>query len=387
MRQVLAKRPASHRPYLYMLAQDILAAAVELGFDRAGIAPAEALPELEHFAPWIEQGRAASMEYLARKATHEEAARPTPYLREDIRHVLPWARSVVCCALNYDAPAPRSMEIPSANAAGRGWVSRYAWGSGDYHEILREKLERLAERVRELARDAQPELKTFVDTGPLLERVYARHAGLGWIGKNTCLIHPRGGSFCFLGALVLSLPLTPDSPLPDRCGTCRRCIEACPTGALDTPYQMDASLCLAYLNIENRGPIPEALREFMGRHIFGCDICQDVCPWNRKSPRTRMAEFQPRPELFLPDLETLAVWSEAQFRAFFRHSAMNRVKYAGWLRNIALAMGNSGQSRFIPTLERLAGYDDAMVREQAAWSLERLRQAAEIEKEVLPPCH
>ncbi len=368
-----------------MLSQDILAAAVELGFDRAGIAPAEALPELNHFAPWIEQGRAATMEYLARKTAGEEPNRPAPYLREDIRNVLPWARSVVCCALIYDAPAPRSTEIPAAGAVGRGWVSRYAWGNGDYHEILRKKLQRLSERIRELAHDAQPELKIFVDTGPLLERVYARHAGLGWIGKNTCLIHPRGGSFCFLGALVLSLSLPSATPLPDRCGSCRRCIEACPTGALDTPYKMDASRCLAYWNIENRGPIAESIRAPMGRNIFGCDICQDVCPWNRKSPRTLAAEFQPRPELFLPDLETLAGWSEAEFRAFFRPSAMSRVKYSGWLRNIALAMGNSGQPRFIPILQRLAAHSIAMVREQAEWSLERLRRAAEAEEET--SCH
>ena len=369
----------------------VLERAAALGFELAGIAAAEAWPELGHFADWLAAGRAAEMHYLARPAeaagsggdSAPDCAEDTNendkyarrgYARDDVRRVFPWARSVVCCGRLYNTRHPRSIESPESS---RGWVSRYAWGD-DYHELLKARLEQLAAAMRAAAADAatSPSLRVYVDTGPLLERVYARHAGLGWQGKNTCLINTRWGSFFFLGALVCSFEIAADHPLPDRCGSCRRCIEACPTQALDPPYQMDAGRCLAYLNIEHRGPVPEPLRVAMGKQVFGCDICQDVCPWNRRAPATLAPEFQPRPGLLDPELESLAAISEAGYRAKFRGSPMKRAKYNGLLRNVALAMGNSRQPRFRAALERLAQHEDATVREQAEWSLARLEEPA-----------
>ncbi len=357
-----------------------LARSAALGFELAGVAAAEAWPELGRFAEWLAAGRSAGMSYLARPAP-AAAGEPAGYAREDIRRVFPWARSIVCCGQLYHTAQPRSIERTDP---GRGWISRYAWGD-DYHQALQSRLERLAEAMRAAgggSKDGceEDQFRVYVDTGPLVERVYARRAGLGWQAKNTCLIHPRLGSYFFLGALICSFEIAADSPLPDRCGSCRRCIEACPTQALDPPYQMDAGRCLAYLNIEHRGPIPEPLRAAMGKQIFGCDICQDVCPWNRKAPVTLRPEFQPRPGLVDPELEGLAGMSEEDYRRRFRGSAMKRAKYTGWLRNLALAMGNSRLERFRPALERLAGHADAVVREQAEWSLARLAAGGEAEK-------
>src|SRR5579862_1392284 len=206
--------------------------------------------------------------------------------------------------------------------------------------------------------------KISVDTAPLLERTYARLAGLGWIGKNTCLIHEPLGSWFFLGELLTSLDLEPDAPPPDRCGTCTRCIDACPTAAL-TPYELDATRCISYFTIELRGAIPEEHRKGVGRHVFGCDICQDVCPWNRRAPSNADALFRPRE--FAPPLEKLAALSEDEFREMFRGSPVKRTKYSGFLRNVAVAMGNSGDPKFLEALQRLAESEDEVVREAAIW--------------------
>jgi epoxyqueuosine reductase len=245
--------------------------------------------------------------------------------------------------------------------SGRGWISRYAWGK-DYHEIMRQGLELLVQRLAEM----QPEpfeWKICVDTAPLLERSYARMAGLGWIGKNTCLINQQRGSWFFLGELLLSIPLTPDLPPPERCGTCRRCIDACPTEAIvpgaDGQWKLDARLCVSYLTIEKRGPIPHELAGKIANHVFGCDICQDVCPWNGRAPVSVDDMFQPSE--FAPRLEALAELTEEEFRNRFRNTAVWRTKYRGFLRNVAIAMGNSGDPKLRKPLEKLTRHVDETV--------------------------
>jgi epoxyqueuosine reductase len=215
-----------------------------------------------------------------------------------------------------------------------------------------------------------------VDTGPLIERVYAKHAGIGWIAKNTCIINQKLGSWLFLGVILTSLELEADLPAPDRCGSCTRCLDACPTHAFVAPGQLDARLCISYLTIEKRGEIAEPLRSQMGRHVFGCDICQDVCPWNRKAPVTAAFEFQPRERLVNPALDWLAEIPAEEFRSVFRGSPVRRAKLTGLRRNAVIAMGNSGDEKFLPTLERLATDSDAVVAEHAQWALERLISGA-----------
>lgn len=349
----------------------VLEAAGELGFELAGIARVDEFPQLRHFAAWIENGCAGEMRYLARAATGDEASESGKprYLRADLRHAFPWARSVVCCGMLYNTAQPHSMDSQSSE---RGWISRYAWGD-DYHEVLLGKMRQLGVRLTAAAQEggASGEQRVYVDTGPIVERVHALHAGLGWLGKNTCLIHERYGSFFFLGTLVCSLEIDADSPLPDRCGSCTRCIEACPTEALQ-PYEMNASRCIAYLNIELRGAIPAELRAPMGQQVVGCDICQDVCPWNRRAPFTLAPEFQAREGLVHPELERLADLSEEEYQRWFRRSAVKRAKYAGMRRNVAIAMGNSGNPRFRDRLREWAESDDPHLREHAAWGLRRL---------------
>jgi epoxyqueuosine reductase len=215
----------------------------------------------------------------------------------------------------------------------------------------------------------------YVDTGPLVERVYAKYAGVGWIGKNTCIINQKMGSWLFLGVILTSLELEPDLPAPDRCGSCTRCIEACPTNAFVGPHELDASRCISYLTIEKRGAIPEDLREDMGRHVFGCDICQDVCPWNRKAPATTAPEFQARDRLVNPALDWLAEMKTDEFRESFRGSPVKRAKLQGLRRNALIAMGNSGERKFIPMLEKLLAEEDNVIAEAAGWAIEKLKSS------------
>ncbi len=341
-----------------------LQAARAAGFDLCGIAGVAPSARLAAFAPWIESGQAGEMRYLARRA---DSGR---YLREAVREAWPWAQSVICAATVYNAPAPRSLDS-TANRE-RGWISRYAWGD-DYHDTLRHRLEQVATRLRAHAPEAQFHLT--VDTAPLVERAAAQQAGLGWQAKNTCLIHPQLGSYFFLGCIVTSLPLAPDAQLPDRCGSCTRCIEACPTQAL-TPYAMDASRCIAYLNLELRGPVPEPLRPGMGNNLIGCDICQDVCPWNRRAPVTGAPEFQPRPGMVAPLLIELAGLTEDAWRERFRHSAAKRAKFSGLRRSLAITMGNSGNPAFLPTLQRWQADADPVLAEHAAWAVTQIHSGA-----------
>jgi epoxyqueuosine reductase len=341
-----------------MRPEEVKRLAAECGFELAGVARAEALPEFAYYQEWTRAGLAGGMAYLT---DHRGA------LRSDARTLLPSARSVLCVGKLYNGPQPYSTGFDDAE---RAWISRYAWG-GDYHDTLRAGLRRLAALLEERA--GPFEWKAAVDTAPLLERAWARRAGLGWIGRNTCLIHEGAGSWFFLGELLVSLELEPDSPPPDRCGSCTRCIDACPTQALvptgkaEPAWALDSRRCISYLTIELRGPVPEALRPALGRNVFGCDICQDVCPWNRRAPVTADPAFAPR--VFAPPFEKLATLSEDDFARMFRGTPVTRARYAGFLRNVAAAMGASGQPRYREALRRLASHSDALVREHAAWAI------------------
>jgi epoxyqueuosine reductase len=343
-------------------------AACEAGFDLAGISSArsEDLPELGRFPQWIARGYAGEMSYLAARDQQGRLKRAA------LEIALPWARSVVVCAINYNTAQPYSTECRDPR---RGWISRYAWGGAekpsDYHEVVMSRLRKVESRLRE-AVDPGVETRCYVDTGPIAERVYAKYAGIGWIGKNTCIINQRLGSWLFLGVIVTSLDLAPDLPPPDRCGSCTRCLDACPTQAFLAPGELDATRCISYLTIEKRGDIPEKLRPLMGRHVFGCDICQDVCPWNRRAPATSLPEFQPNPELVNPALDWLAKISKQDFQRRFRGSAIRRTKHSGFRRNTALATANSGEQAYIALLQELSLEADPVPAAHASWGLRRL---------------
>jgi epoxyqueuosine reductase len=340
-------------------------AATDAGFELVGVAPVADAPELQYFPRWIAEGNAGEMKYLEAR---DEQGR---LKRASLAHTAPWARSVVVCALNYNTAQPYSTQTEDAT---RGWISRYAWGEQDYHDSVMPRLRQVEAAVRNASGDDALITRCYVDTGPIVERVVAKYAGIGWIGKNTCLINQKLGSWFFLGVILTSLDLVPDLPAPDRCGTCTRCIDACPTDALIAPYQLDSNKCIAYLTIEKRGALPEddELRSGMGRHVFGCDICQDVCPWNRKAPATNAVEFQPRAGLVNPALDWLAEMSAEEFNRTFRGSPVRRAKRAGLRRNAVIAMGNSGDKKFLPVLDRLAGDEDEVVAESAAWACRKL---------------
>jgi epoxyqueuosine reductase len=279
---------------------------------------------------------------------------------------------VAVCAINYNTAQPYSTQV--ADPA-RGWISRYAWGERDYHDSVMPRLRQVDAAVRKAFGSDDLITRCYVDTGPIVERVAAKYAGIGWIGKNTCIIHQKMGSWMFLGVILTSLELEPGLPAPDRCGSCTRCIDACPTDALIAPYQLDSKKCIAYLTIEKRGTIPDELRSGMGRHIFGCDICQDVCPWNRKAPASNAAEFQARPESVTPALDWLAEISAEEFRQAFRGSPVKRAKRTGVRRNAVIAIGNSGDRKFLPLLDKLAADEDEVVAESAAWAIRKLSSA------------
>jgi epoxyqueuosine reductase len=343
------------------LAARVKALAREVGFDLVGIASAEPPPELGQFARWVALGYAGEMAYLSSQVDR----------RSDLRTAIPWARSVVAVGLQYDTPHPYSTDVPQD----QGWIARYAWGD-DYHDVMKAMLDRLAER---LALAAGPlRARSYVDTGPIVERAYAAAAGLGAWGKNTCLLHPEHGSWFFLGEVVTDLDLPADSPRTDMCGSCTACLDACPTQALRAPYVLDATRCISYQTIELKGALPEEQREGVGRHVFGCDICQDVCPWNRRRKHEGGPAFAPREGLVAPGLAELAalVLDEERFQRLFRKSAVKRARRRGLLRNLAVALGNAGPAAPRPVLERLARDEDPLVREHAAWALRRLESPA-----------
>ena len=344
-------------------------AARDAGFELVGIAPVYDFDELSRFQEWIAAGHAAEMKYM--EARNEAG----DLKRSSLRSTLPWVRSVIVCAINYNTAPPYSTAVDDPE---RGWIARYALGHEDYHDAVMNRLRAVEKRLRHAVPGSEtPALQTccYVDTGPIVERVYAKYAGVGWIGKNTCILNQKMGSWLFLGVILTSLELEPDLPAADRCGTCTRCIEACPTDALIAPYQLDSNLCISYLTIEKRGAIPEDMREGLGRHVFGCDICQDVCPWNRKAPVTNALEFRARDELVNPALEWLAEMTDEEFREKFRGSAVRRTKRGGLRRNAVIAMGNSGDRRFEPLLEKLRTDEDEVVADCADWAAKKISQA------------
>jgi len=342
-------------------------AAADAGFDFCGIASATGSPDLEYFPEWIAKGRAGEMKYMEARDENGDLKRAS------LARVAPWARSVIVCAINYNTEQPYSVDARDPDC---GWISRYAWSREDYHDAVLRRL-RQVESILQSTVKAGPQealmTRCYVDTGPIVERALAKYAGVGWIGKNTCLINQTKGSWLFLGVILTALNLKPDLPAPDRCGTCTRCIEACPTDAIVAPHELDPNRCISYLTIEKKGSIPEELRVGVGRHVFGCDICQDVCPWNRKAPVSAAAEFEARPKLVNPGLKWLSEISPEEFRETFRGSPILRAKRAGIRRNVVIAMGNSGQKKFLPALERLAEDGDKAIAESAAWAKSRLQ--------------
>ncbi|MEP7351776.1 MAG: tRNA epoxyqueuosine(34) reductase QueG [Acidobacteriota bacterium] len=335
-----------------MLAEMVRSVGNSCGFEMVGIAPVEP-PDYDRYQQWVADGMAADMHYL----TDHRAD-----LRRDVRSLLPEARSVICVGKLYNAPPPDRVVNPDlAN------ISRYAWGQ-DYHEVMRASMTDMVEQLRSLE-DFQ--WRICVDTAPVLERSLARTAGLGWIGKNTCLINEPLGSWFFLGEIITSLDLAPSLPPPDRCGTCTRCIDACPTDALvpnGDQWTLDSRRCISYFTIEHRGSIPELIRADLGDHVFGCDICQDVCPWNRRAPVTADPAFAANPVT----LQELAAMDQPAFRERYRGTPVVRAKHAGILRNVAVAMGNSSAESYREELEALAQHAEPLVREHAEWALSPL---------------
>src|SRR5437867_5368187 len=330
--------------------------AQRLGFELVGISPVKPPPHENSFAEWLRKGLAGELAYMRR----------TEELRRDPQKLVPWAVSLVSVGMNYFTPFPRSV-MPGEP---KGWISRYAWGD-DYHDLMRRRLESLLTIIRDLCH-RPVEGKAFVDSGPVLERDYAGVAGVGWIGKNTHLISPKKGSWFFLGELFLDLPLAYDRPIRDRCGKCDLCLKACPTNAFVGPYVLDARRCISYLTIELKGPIPRHLRPLVGNHIFGCDICQEVCPYNRKAHATAENAYAPRTGLYAPDLISLLSLTETEFRQRFRGSPVLRAKRGGFLRNVAVALGNLRSPEAVPALIRALDDEERLVREHVAWALGRI---------------
>jgi epoxyqueuosine reductase len=327
-----------------------------LGFDFVGVTHPASSAHAAFYADWLARDYHAEMGYLARPDAVEKRADP--------RRIMPQARSIVVVGMNYYAGDPP----PTEGLLGR--VARYAWGT-DYHTVMVEKLRQLTAWIAE--HTGQPVAhRAYVDTGPLLEREIAQRAGLGWIGKNTNLIHPELGSYFFLGDLLLDLELEPDAPFTaDRCGDCTACLDACPTGALVAPRTLDARRCISYLTIEHRGSIPTEIRPLLGDRVFGCDTCQEVCPWNRRFARpTSEPAFAPRPGQVASDLIELLELDDDGFRVRFRDTPLWRARRAGLARNAAVVLGNLGDPAAIPALGRVLSDPDPMVAEHAAWALE-----------------
>ena len=325
-------------------------AAQDLGFALCGFARASRARHADALDEWLANGNQATMDWLKRTAED----------RADPRRLLPGVRSVVVLATNYFHPDP----TPDS---GTGRIARYAW-SNDYHEVIRPRLETLAARMAE----SGGEQRCFVDSGPVLERDWAAECGVSWHGKSTMGIHPELGTWFFLSVILTTLEFEPDSPLPDRCGRCMRCIDACPTQAITAPYQLDARRCISFLTIENKGPIPEQFREAMGDRIFGCDDCLDACPWNRFARASRDAALQPRADILQKPLREFLALDDTQFKTLFRGSPILRAKRRGFLRNVCVALGNTGTADDLPALHQATQDPEPLIREHAAWAVEKI---------------
>ena len=340
------------------LTQQIYQHANELGFELVGITPAAQSETIARYRQWIENGYAGKMGYLERHLP----------LKTDVRQLLAEAKSVISLAINYyTLDPPKALAVDPA----RGQISRYAWGD-DYHDVIRQRLSELIDFIKQTA---ETELRTrvCVDTAPIIEREYAQKAGLGWIGKNTNLIHWRSGSWYFLAEVLINIALESETPaVRGSCGTCTLCIEACPTDAIVEPNVLDSRLCISYLTIELKDGIPKALRPKIGNLIFGCDICQEVCPWNSKAVPTDEPAFQPRAENFVPKLLSLIGMTQQEFSRRFKRSPIKRTKRRGFLRNVLVAIGNWGDRRAVPALKDALTDDEPLVRSHAAWALGRI---------------
>jgi epoxyqueuosine reductase len=342
----------------------IKAEARRLGFELVGVTTPDPPPHFENYSAWLEAGRHGEMAYLSTELARRRRADP--------RQILPECRSILVLGARYPAGEVTESETPT-----HGRVASYAWGD-DYHRTLTERLEALATFIEAQVGEAVPN-RWYTDTGPVLERDLAQRAGLGWIGKNTCLINPGGGSYFLLAEMLLGLKLQPDAPfLPDLCGSCTRCLEACPTDCILPDRTLDASRCISYLTIELKGPIPSELRASTGQWVFGCDICQQVCPWNlRFASLQGDPSFAPRLDLPRPKLVDELGMTPQAFNRKFKHSPVKRAKRRGYLRNVAVALGNSGDPEAAPALAQALLYEqEPLVRSHAAWALGRLGGAA-----------
>ena len=367
-------------PSLAQLAGSIREWGRELGFQQVGIADVDVAADEERLMLWLDQGRQGAMEYMQRHGRRR--ARP--------QEVIPGTLRVIAARMDYLPPQARAADEVLADTE-RAYVSRYALGR-DYHKVLRGRLAQLAEKIR--AHSASRSHRVFVDSGPILEKAFARNAGLGWIGKHTNLLHRNAGSWFFLGEILTDLPLPVDTPATNHCGTCRACIEVCPTRAIVAPYELDATRCISYLTIENRGPIPRELRPLIGNRVFGCDICQEVCPFTRKfstpSPEAAFAARGPaeppsgverlpsdrwHPGTEAPSLIDLMSMDETGWDAFSRGSALRRAGWAGFRRNVAVALGNWGAPEAVPALTPALADPDPLVRQHAAWALGQVASA------------
>jgi epoxyqueuosine reductase len=327
------------------------AEAGRLGFDVFGVAPVDATLRGEYYERWIAEGQHGEMAWLARN--NDRRLAPARLIAD--ADGTPQARSLVVVGMNYYQAEPA-----------RGYrIAKYALGR-DYHNVLLKRLQKMCAVLREHGGAQRP----YVDTGPILEKALAARAGLGWQGKSTILLHPKLGTWLTLGVIVTTLELPPDAPVTDRCGACTACVDACPTGAITAPYQLDARRCLAYLLIEHHGPIPEEYRAAVGNRLFGCDECLDVCPWNKWAQATREAAFTPRE---YPDLRTMLAWTEEDFRIHTQGTPLARLKLPRLKRNVCVVLGNVGEAADLPALETLARDADAVVAEHAQWAVGRLR--------------